>query len=109
MKQEYFGTTASALDHYFGNGVGMVRLWHISDTPGLAGSFDQKKKDFIQGLERAIQEDLPEFPPVTTQHLREMIALANSGNWADINTIKALYRRYYEIKRQPYNEAKLFG
>ncbi|MBI4452135.1 hypothetical protein HY637_01780 [Candidatus Woesearchaeota archaeon] len=107
MKDPYLGTTASELDHYFRNEVGMARNCLLKGEKERAQA-KKAEANFVNGLERAIAENLPEFKGVTQQHLREMTQLAQSGDWADIRTIKALYRRYYEITGKPFDEQKLF-
>ena len=107
MKENYLGTTASILDHYFGNLVGIVRLWHLDkDT---TQDYKSPKKEFIEGLEKAISDNLLEYGGVTKQHLKEMVQLAQSGDWSDITTIKKLYERYHKIRQKEFDEQEFFG
>lgn len=104
MTDDYAGTLVADLDHYFGNYVGWARQCHLGiASDDLAAS----KTAFINSLEKALAANLPSSKGVTSDHLREMIELAR-GDWSDVETIKTLYRRRYEIRREEYNEEKLF-
>ncbi|MBI3190938.1 hypothetical protein HYZ41_04525 [archaeon] len=107
MSDKYIGTTASSLDHYFGNHIGIVRLWHLEGL--MTKDFDSCKRNFIEGLERTIGENLPEYAGITNQHLRQMIQVAQQGDLSNIDTVKTLYKTYYKIKKDPFDEQKLFG
>ena len=101
-------TTANELDHYFGNFVGRVRHFHIGEINTF--DFESNREKFIEGLERALTEEVPEERGTTRDHLREMVNLAQ-GDWSSISAIKALYRKYYEIREVDfgkYDEQKLF-
>lgn len=107
-KGPYFGTTASSLDHYFGNYAGMARLFHLDKPKPSPDAFEERKQKFIAGLERAIAQNLPEYGGITQQHLREMMQLAQ-GDWTDVRTVKALYARYDELRQGGRDIPALFG
>ncbi len=101
-------TTASELDHYFGNCVGYARLFHIEQSSGKY--LHKEKEKFVSGLEKALVEEVSEEKEVTREHLREMIRLAKR-DWSDVETIKSVYKRYFEIRGTDfgvYDEGKLF-
>ena len=102
MKDIYSGTTASELDHYFSKIVPIVKLWHESGRN--KEKFEAKRLEFVEGLERAIANNLPEFYGVTHQHLRDMIQLAQSGPWSDINTIDKIRAFYGKILYGQYKK-----
>ena len=54
-----------------------------------------------------MDEKIPTLEDVTYDHLREMITLAQ-GDWSDVETIKALYRHYSEIRKKDYDLEALF-
>ena len=104
---EYVRTTASALGNNFGDYIGIVRLWHWCGD--MTRDFDGCKRGFIEALERAIKENLPEGDGVTNQHLKQMIQLAQNSDLSDIGTVKTLYRTYdCEIMKKPFDEQELF-
>lgn len=107
MVEKYIGSTAGSLDHYFGNNVGIARLWHIDPSDGQR-DFGKQQRDFIVGLEAAIGKNLPEYAGVTNQYLREVVQLAQSGDWRDVETVKRLYSRVYQIRHKQFDEQKLF-
>ncbi len=104
MADNHTGTTVSALEHYFGNHVTIVRV-NLLMNPDYDSQSCRDK--FIAGLEKAVRDNLPEEQGVTQDHLREVIELAR-GDWKDIGTIKELYRRVYEIAKEPFDEPGLF-
>jgi len=65
------------------------------------------RKKFCESLQSRLDAGLPELEGVTHDHLREMIAIAQ-GNWNDVNTIKALYQHYSEIRQKNYDLEALF-
>ncbi|MBI2102301.1 hypothetical protein HYT55_00540 [Candidatus Woesearchaeota archaeon] len=65
------------------------------------------KLAFCVGLQSKLDTQVPVLREVTHDHLREMIALAQ-GDWNDVDTIKALYQRYGEIRNTEWNLEKLF-
>ncbi len=107
MTDNYLGTTAGELDYLFGNHVGIARVKLLKDPKYEANTH---RDDFITGLQRAIQEDLPEGQGVTHNHLMTMSELA-SQDWSGVDTIKALYNLFGEIRGKEYNidMGKLFG
>lgn len=66
--------------------------------------FKSIRDEFVQGLEAAIAENLPEYAGVTNQHLREMVQIAQSGDWSDPEIIRALSKRFSEIRQEPYKD-----
>ena len=102
MKDPYLGTTASQLDYYYGNIVPTVRLWHKYERNDE--DFEAKRVEFVEGLERAIADNLPEFYDLTHQHLRDMIELAQSGPWSDPNTINKIRLFYNQIVYNTYKK-----
>ena len=108
MTQEYWGSTAAALDHYFGNYIEMARLFHVFDTPKPSReAFEERKTKFIAGLESTIARNLPVHGGITQDHLREILQLAQ-GDWSDINVVKSVYDMYYQINGTKYDEKMLF-
>lgn len=106
MADKYIGTTAVDLDHYFRNEVGAVRMSHIAGDRTC--NFEDSRRDFIAGLERTLMDHVPESEGVTRTHLQEMVQMAQ-GDWSNIETIKRLYKRYFEVRGKEYNEEALFG
>ena len=98
-------TTAAELHHYFGNHVGIARWSHVGDT--YIYNINRCRDAFIAGLEKTLAEELPESAGVTIIHLQEMIKLAR-GDWSELETIKSLYRYYYNVTGGQFDEAKLF-
>ena len=95
--------TTHALDHWFSHSAALARLDHLD---GEQSNFVTHKRTFIENLEDALRGS-PEVGGVTRDHLREMVALAQ-GDWCDVATIKGLYKRYNQIRNQPYNESEFF-
>ena len=107
---KYDGSTASALDHYFGNCVAPVRIFLI-DKKGLFSvapkDYGEIKREFIHHLNQVLESQRPEYANVKREDLAKMVRLAE-GDWSDVRTIKELYRAYYDIKKMPFEEEKLF-
>lgn len=113
----YEESTAGYLDHYFGNKVGFVRNYLLSgevrDAVKSLEERDQEtlpvslRREFINGLTAKIEEKIPILRDVTYGHLQEMVDLGQ-GDWRDINTIKALYQRYGEIRGNDWDLESLF-
>ncbi|MBI2109898.1 hypothetical protein HYT58_01850 [Candidatus Woesearchaeota archaeon] len=98
----------SNLAHYFGNKVGMARVYHMSGE-GSTANFGKFKADFTDGLEGIIARNNPgELMGVTLDNLREMLLLAANSDWSDVNAIKSLYLKYSEITGKNYNIPELF-
>lgn len=106
---EYAGSTASELDHYFGHTIGFVRIDHSVGKDLTLQDIDRIKNRFVKGLETTIEKELPEYDAVTYKHLREMIGLVENADLSDIETVKMLYRRYSEIRDMQFDEKRLFG
>ncbi len=114
----YNESTAGVLDHYFGNTVSF--MGDYLNSPVLQTSIREieretqaeplaisSRREFYEGLQEKLDAGAPELEGVTHDHLREMIAIAQ-GDWDDVNTIKALYQRYSEIRKTNYDLEKLF-
>ncbi|MBI4158905.1 hypothetical protein HY500_01450 [Candidatus Woesearchaeota archaeon] len=97
MTGKFKPTKATVLEHYFGNNVGMVRLWQEEQDLVDTAQFEANKRKFIEGLEIAIQSDLSE-DGVTNAYLAEMVELARD-DWTNPQVIQVLYRKYAEVKR----------
>ncbi|GEM_PF-3483115 len=114
MVDQSQGTTALSLDHYFQNiadcfqnVVDNARYRHLNGS--TTGEYLQESKvRLTAALETAIKKNLPEDRGVTQQNLQEIIELA-SGDWSNIDTIRQLYRRYFQIKNREYDEQELFA
>ena len=105
MQDKYLGTTASELDHYFANYVGMAKDWLMEGEKERAQA---QKVPFVDGLERVIDKNLPEFKGITNDTLRMIVKLAQSGDWSEIETIKSFYRWYYQIRGKIFDKQILF-
>ena len=106
----YIGTTACALDHYFGNNLihAKMKLVHREAREGINIDLDELKREFISGLEGALSDTIPEYGGITKQHIRETIELAR-GDWSNVEIIKSIYRKIFAIKCKPFDEQALFG
>ncbi len=104
--RKYNGSTAEALDHYFGNNAGICKTW-LSD--GYDGNFESRKMGFIRGLENTIKKDLPVYEGVTNERLREIAKLAGKLDFSKPSDLLQLYRACYRIRRKKLDEDKLFG
>ena len=102
---EHVDSTADWLDHYSGNHVSVALGIHQGGYP--SSNFITERQGFITGLEKTLESTAPEEYGVTREHLREMLSLAQP-DWSKGRTIKDLYLRYCEIRKQPYNLEKLF-
>jgi hypothetical protein len=101
-------TKRTALNHYFGNYVGMARSTLISGNPD-GEMLEELKSGFVDGLKGKIDEGVPDYGKVTAESLGEIIEFAKDGDWKDIGVIKELYRRVCDLKGKEFNEQELFG
>lgn len=102
---DYLGTTALVLDHYFGNKVSSITGVVGVDRRAKNYDFGPTRDEFIAGLERAIERNVPEEDEVTYDHLREMITLARQ-DWSNLDVAKKLYQRGWEIRPKRYPHPK---
>ena len=107
MSTQYLGTTASALDHFFGNHIGCLRILYARGVEVV--DINSYKNKFIDGIEGVIKSNLPEYAGVTNQHLVQIVQVAKRVDLSNIKGLKEIYRNYFEIKRETFNEQELFG
>lgn len=109
---KYDGSTASALDHYFGNTVAAVRILLLGHKEGQFSQvhidYEKTKQEFVTNLNLALEQQVPEYGNVRRQDLRNIIQLAEAGSWSNVETIKDLYKAYYKIRGREFDEMELF-
>ena len=104
---EEIGTTSWSLQHYFGNHVGWARqkLLYPDD---VVADFEGYQERFVSGLRKILDERLPESRGVTYPLLQELIAIAERKPWDDGEVIKELYKKFFELQKEPYDEGRFF-
>jgi hypothetical protein len=97
---------ASMTEHYLGNAVGLARM-HIIEGGHDASFLEAMKNNFIT---RGIEVDLKRVDSIrySESDLKDVLEIAN-GDWTDIETIKNIYRKMYEMKGKDFDEEALFG
>ncbi|MBW2981667.1 hypothetical protein KY343_02195 [Candidatus Woesearchaeota archaeon] len=100
---EYTPNTRDQIGHYFSNKVGTLRYLR------LEGIVDDEKvhefqRAFIEGIEATItslaEGKLLESEGIGETQLRRILELARSSDWAQVETIRALYQVYDGITGQ---------
>ncbi len=104
---EYRGSAAENLDHYFGSCIAVARIWFKEGR--LDQDFDSRKQKFLEGMQRDIDQNLPECNGVDVNNIKEYKKLAELGDWKSVETIKMLYKAYYKIRDDIFDEKRLFG
>ena len=104
----------SALVHHFDECVALVwaslLLDHGRKPPQQAytNDYESIRRDFIFRLNRVLELGASETANVKRQDLQNMIRLAEIGNWSDLKTIRELYRAYYRIMGEEFDEETFF-
>ena len=111
MPENRLHSTASRLDYLFGLYVGSARNLHNGIE--LNRDMNYFKINFIEGLQAVIElqtteQRLPEYGNVTYTGLREMLELAQNGNWSELDAIKDFYRYHSQLNGTEYKGQILF-
>ena len=108
MKMNKYTNSKTALDHYFGNHVGAMRVFagmEILDSEDSNATNAQR--DFVSNLRRLVNKiESGEIVPsdnVGIPQLNRIVVVAESGDWTKKNTIKRLYDVYSQITGESFD------
>jgi hypothetical protein len=104
-EDEYTCSLAFQFDYRFGLNVAIARMNH---ELGVNHGLQALQSEYVEQLEALIARGFPQDGWVNDGDLREMIGIAQSGPWTDVETIKALYAARARIRDENYDKERFF-
>ena len=107
--ENYFGSSSSEFDHYFGNKIGLTRFYIESNKKNPNINIEEichkNLRDFISGLKGILEKievgQIQEDSKINKNFISEFILLAESIiDPTDENQINKLYEQYHKLSQK---------
>ncbi len=99
-EDEYNGSTALILDHYFGNYIHVVWFYYNNNIQKSYEEIGKIKEEFCKGLELKIKKDLKEYAGITNQTLKNFLELGKSLDWLVKENLDLLRDKYSKLRQE---------